>query len=70
MDYSFRPEDEQPIMRVTLTWNGASAEEAGVTHGPCASSSLRPPRHECAGVPVPHPPFPLVSEEATGSWWG
>ena len=40
MDYSVRPEDEQPIMRVTLTWNGASAEEAGVTHGPCASSSV------------------------------
>jgi hypothetical protein len=27
---------------------------------------LKPPRHECAGVPVAHPAFPLER----GSWWG
>jgi hypothetical protein len=30
---------------------------------------LKPPRHECAGVPVAHPPFPASPEGETGSWW-
>jgi hypothetical protein len=30
---------------------------------------LRPLRHKCTEVPVPHPPFPASPEGATGSWW-
>ena len=31
---------------------------------------LRPPRHECAGVPVAHPTFPCSPSGKQGSWWG
>jgi hypothetical protein len=30
---------------------------------------LRPLRHKCTEVPVPHPPFPASPEGETGSWW-
>jgi thiaminase/transcriptional activator TenA len=30
--------------------------------------TLRPPRHECTGVPVAHSPLPIGSRETTGSW--
>ena len=32
--------------------------------------ALRPPRHECAGVPVAHPTFPCSPSGKQGSWWG
>jgi deoxyribodipyrimidine photo-lyase len=37
---------------------------------PCDTGDLRTPRHECAGVPVAHPPFPCSPSGKQGSWWG
>ena len=32
-------------------------------------ATLRPLRHTCTEVPVPHPPFPASPEGESGSWW-
>jgi len=44
---------------------GSYVDGVNATH-----SRLRPPRHECAGVPVAHPPLPVAPEGTTESWWG
>jgi len=38
--------------------------------GSLGTHVLKPPRHECAGVPLAHPMLPVSSEEKPGSWWG
>ena len=35
----------------------------------CIAGILRPLRHKCTEVPVPHPPFPASPEGETCSWW-
>ena len=43
---------------------------ADIRCGTWLYADLRPPRHECAGVPVAHPTFPCSPSGKQGSWWG